>query len=91
LSFLDKTTKAPATSNQKKQEGRTIRAMAAAVAPNIHKAGFCESHTTLVMSDAEIGRLLDVKLQEFYLDLISIFPGFDAYTEKARTTLSDMI
>ncbi|OUJ14908.1 peptidoglycan-binding protein [Acetobacter sp. DsW_063] len=91
LSYLNKTTRAPATAAEKKKEWETIQALSPAHTPNSHNAKFYESSTTLVMPDAEITRLFDVKLQEFYADLVDVFSGFDSYPEKAKIALFDMI
>lgn len=47
--------------------------------------------TTLTIRDDEADRLLNIKIQEFYLDLINIYPGFDSMPEPAKISLFDMI
>ena len=50
-----------------------------------------KSLTTLSIRDDEADRLLNVKIQEFYLDLVNIYPGFDSMPEPAKISLFDMI
>jgi GH24 family phage-related lysozyme (muramidase) len=47
--------------------------------------------TTLTILDDERDRLLNAKIQEFYLDLVDIYPGFDSMPEPAKISLFDMI
>ncbi|MGI4802601.1 MAG: hypothetical protein ACRYG8_52935 [Janthinobacterium lividum] len=47
--------------------------------------------TTIRISKEEAERLRDVKLDEFYLDLVKFYPGFDSMPEAAKIGLFDMI
>lgn len=63
--------------------------------PQKTKINFLPSHfaslTTLTISAREASRLRDLKLNEFYLDLVRIYPGFDSMPEAAKIRLFDMI
>lgn len=50
-----------------------------------------EKFTTIIIGRPEQDRLLNDKLEEFYQDLIRIYPGFDSLPENGKLALFDMI
>lgn len=54
-------------------------------------AGYFQTITNIIIQQPEIDRLLNLKLQEFYMALLNIYPGFDSMPDQAKIGLFDMI
>ncbi|WP_193494730.1 lysozyme family protein [Nitrincola alkalisediminis] len=76
-----------ATATEKRSEYEAIKAL-----PNGNNvASYFRQHATLVLSNAEIDRLIYLHIFNFHQELKRLFPEFDSFPEDAKLGLFDMI
>lgn len=91
LSFVNTTTKKPATKDEKIAAWNAVQSISPQGTEVNMAAKSYAKNTTLRIDKAETLRLLDLKLTEFSDDLEEMFSDFDKLPENAQIVLFDMI
>jgi GH24 family phage-related lysozyme (muramidase) len=92
INAINATNNSPATTAEKRAAWTVVQNIST---PRGNKSNFAYTHfqnmTHIIVSTDEMSRLLDIKLGQFYLNLVQSYPGFDSMPEPGKIGLFDMI
>lgn len=92
INFVDATTQLPVSQADKRAAWQSVQNVSK---PRGATCKYSPDHfkdlTSIIILKGEQDRLLNIKLDEFYLNLVRIYPGFDSMQASAKIALFDMI